>query len=69
VWFLPHPWVNLFLPASRTAEVVAPTLADLTLADTGMEYGRDYPAFAAAKATLDPRWVLAPGQGIFGRPR
>ena len=31
--------------------------------------GRDYPAFAAAKATFDPRRVLAPGQGIFGPPR
>ena len=146
VWFLPHPWINLFLPASRTAAVVAPTLADLTLADTGQgpvllypfrpglvrrrfvqtpdepvaflfailrttvpptdpaaqvadnralyeraravggkrypvgsvpfspldwiaQYGRDYPAFAAAKARLDPRRVLAPGQGIFGPPR
>jgi FAD/FMN-containing dehydrogenase len=36
VWFLPHPWINLFLPASRTGAVVAPTLAELTLADTGM---------------------------------
>ena len=36
VWFLPHPWINLFLPASRTAAVVEPTLADLTPADTGM---------------------------------
>ena len=32
-------------------------------------YGRDYPAFVAAKATWDPRRVLAPGQGIFGPPR
>jgi cytokinin dehydrogenase len=34
-WFLPHPWVNVFLPGSRTAEVVAATLAGLTVADTG----------------------------------
>ena len=33
------------------------------------QYGRDFPAFAAAKATWDPRRVLAPGQGIFGPPR
>jgi hypothetical protein len=32
-------------------------------------YGRDYPAFTAAKAVWDPRRVLAPGQGIFGPPR
>lgn len=35
IWFLPHPWINLFLPAGRTRAVVAETLADLTLADTG----------------------------------
>ncbi len=35
VWFLPHPWINLFLPASTTPDVVAGTLAELTLADTG----------------------------------
>jgi cytokinin dehydrogenase len=35
VWGLPHPWINLFLPASRTADVVSATLAGLTVADTG----------------------------------
>ena len=35
VWGLPHPWINLFLPASRTGDVVAATLAGLTVADTG----------------------------------
>jgi cytokinin dehydrogenase len=35
VWFLPHPWINLFLPAGRTSEVVSATLTDLTVADTG----------------------------------
>jgi cytokinin dehydrogenase len=146
VWFLPHPWINLFLPGSRTAGVVRPTLETLTLADTGQgpvllypfrprlvtrrfvevpdepvgflfallrttvpgtdpagqlaanrvlyeraravggkrypvgsvpftprdwvtHYGRDYPAFVAAKAEWDPRRVLSPGQGIFGPPR
>ncbi len=34
-WSLPHPWINVFLPDSRTAEVVSATLADLTVADTG----------------------------------
>lgn len=145
-WGLPHPWLDMFLPASRTAAVVRPTLDGLTLADTGQgpvllypfrpglvrprflemprepvgflfsllrttvppttvesqlagnrdlydrgvaaggkrypigsvplthpdwvrHYGRDYPAFAAAKATWDPRRILSPGQGIFGPPR
>ena len=145
-WGLPHPWLDMFLPASRTAAVVRPTLDRLTLADTGQgpvllypfrpglvrprflevprepvgflfsllrttvppttvesqlagnrdlydrgvaaggkrypvgsvplthpdwvrHYGRDYPAFAAAKTTWDPRRILSPGQGIFGPPR
>lgn len=145
-WGLPHPWLDMFLPASRTAAVVRATLDGLTLADTGQgpvllypfrpglvrprflemprepvgflfsllrttvpptavesqlagnrdlydrgvaaggkryptgsvplthpdwvrHYGRDYPAFAAAKATWDPRRILSPGQGIFGPPR
>ena len=34
-WTLPHPWIDVFLPASRTRAVVADTLATLTLADTG----------------------------------
>lgn len=35
VWSLPHPWIDTFLPASRTGDVVAATLAGLTVADTG----------------------------------
>ena len=34
-WSLPHPWIDVFLPAGRTRTVVADTLATLTLADTG----------------------------------
>lgn len=145
-WYLPHPWLDMFLPASRTAEVVRDTLDTLTLADTGQgpvllypfrpglvrprfvqlpsepvaflfsllrttvppttvesqlagnrdlydrgtaaggkrypigsveltrrdwlaHYGRDFPAFVAAKAAWDPRRILSPGQGIFGPPR
>jgi cytokinin dehydrogenase len=35
VWDLPHPWINLFLPASRVQAWVQPVLADLTVDDTG----------------------------------
>lgn len=145
-WYLPHPWIDVFLPDSKVRSVVAATLADLTLADTGQgpvllypfrprlvrppfvklpresvgwlfsllrttvppadpqqqradnrvlyertrdaggkryaigsvpltprdwvdHFGRDYRAFAAAKAAWDPRRVLSPGQGIFPPPR
>ena len=145
-WYLPHPWLDMFLPAGAAARVVRDTLDSLTLADTGQgpillypfrpglvrprfvrlpdapvaflfsllrttvppttvesqlagnrdlydrgvaaggtrypigsveltrrdwqrHYGRDYPAFAAAKAAWDPRRILSPGQGIFGPPR
>lgn len=145
-WYLPHPWLDMFLPASGTARVVRDTLDTLTLADTGQgpvllypfrpglvrprfvqlpaepvaflfsllrttvppttagsqlagnrdvyergvavggkrypigslevtrrdwaaHYGRDLPAFTAAKAAWDPRRILSPGQGIFGPPR
>ena len=33
----------------------------------GAHYGRDYPAFVAAKATWDPRRVLCPGRASSGR--
>jgi cytokinin dehydrogenase len=35
IWYFPHPWINLFLPDSRTRSLVAATLADLTVDDTG----------------------------------
>jgi cytokinin dehydrogenase len=35
IWYVPHPWINLFLPASRTAELVGAVLAGLTADDTG----------------------------------
>jgi cytokinin dehydrogenase len=35
VWGLPHPWMTLFLPASRTAEYVQRLVDQLTVADTG----------------------------------
>jgi cytokinin dehydrogenase len=35
VWGFPHPWLDVFLPASRTQPVVADVLANLTLADVG----------------------------------
>ncbi len=35
VWGFPHPWLSLWLPASRTADYVSNVLTTLTLADTG----------------------------------
>lgn len=35
VWYFPHPWINLFLPASSTEAVLRTELATLTLDDTG----------------------------------
>jgi FAD/FMN-containing dehydrogenase len=35
VWGFPHPWLDLFLPDSRTEAFVRAVLADLTVADTG----------------------------------
>jgi cytokinin dehydrogenase len=40
----------------------------LTPADWRAHYGARYPEVARAKATYDPRRVLAPGQGIFHQP-
>ena len=61
IWFLPHPWINLFLPASRTAAVVAPTLADLTLADTGMGPVLLYPF---RPGLVRRRFVQTPGEPV-----
>jgi cytokinin dehydrogenase len=35
IWDLPHPWLNLFLPASQTEAYLRGVLAELTAADTG----------------------------------
>jgi FAD/FMN-containing dehydrogenase len=35
VWQFPHPWLDVFLPASRTQRLVAGVLDGLTLADIG----------------------------------
>jgi cytokinin dehydrogenase len=35
VWQLPHPWLSLLLPASKTNAYISQVLAHLTLADTG----------------------------------
>lgn len=34
-WSLPHPWLDVFLPASHTQRLVAGVLAELTPADVG----------------------------------
>jgi len=35
VWGFPHPWLSLFVPASRAANYVRDRLTTLTIADTG----------------------------------
>jgi FAD/FMN-containing dehydrogenase len=35
LWYFPHPWLNLFLPDSRTEGLVGSALAGLTPDDTG----------------------------------
>jgi len=35
VWQLPHPWLSLLLPASRTNAFISQAIAQLTLANTG----------------------------------
>lgn len=35
VWFLPHPWVNLFVPASQAVTFIGEALAQLTVDDVG----------------------------------
>ena len=35
VWDFPHPWMDLFVPASAASSFVGGVLADLTTADTG----------------------------------
>ncbi|HEX8178810.1 MAG TPA: FAD-binding protein [Pyrinomonadaceae bacterium] len=34
-WSLPHPWVNLFVPAANAGTLIGETLADLTVDDVG----------------------------------
>lgn len=35
VWALPHPWVNLFIPAANAQTLIGETLANLTVDDVG----------------------------------
>ncbi|HET8782163.1 MAG TPA: FAD-binding protein [Pyrinomonadaceae bacterium] len=35
VWDLPHPWVNLFVPAANAQTLIGETLANLTVDDVG----------------------------------
>ncbi len=35
VWALPHPWFNVFVPASQVQQYIGSVVSNLTLADTG----------------------------------
>lgn len=47
VWFLPHPWLDLFVPGSAAASYIGGVLADLTLDDTGQGPVLIYPVKTA----------------------
>ena len=36
LWDLPHPWLTVYVPSSRVRDYIAPFIANLTPADTGM---------------------------------
>ncbi|HEU5333841.1 MAG TPA: FAD-binding protein [Actinocrinis sp.] len=44
------------------------SIPDLTALDWHLQYGEQWPFFAAAKLRYDPRRILTPGQGIFPPP-
>ncbi|HEY6744079.1 MAG TPA: FAD-binding protein [Mycobacteriales bacterium] len=60
-WTLQHPWIDVFLPASRTAAVVRPTLDGLTLADTGQGPVLLYPF---RPKLVRPRFVEVPDEPV-----
>ena len=60
-WTLPHPWIDVFLPAGRTRAVVADTLAGLTLADTGQGPVLLYPF---RTGLVRPRFVELPREPV-----
>jgi cytokinin dehydrogenase len=49
-WDQPHPWLSLFVPASRTAELVGSVVSNLTPADLGLGLAPLFP-FGTAKLT------------------
>jgi cytokinin dehydrogenase len=61
VWFFPHPWLNLFLPASRTEAYVREVLAELTPDDTGQGPVLLYPFHTGRLAR---RFVEVPGEPV-----
>jgi cytokinin dehydrogenase len=60
-WTLPHPWIDVFLPASRTRDIVADTLATLTVADTGQGPVLLYPF---RPGLVRPPFVELPGEPV-----
>jgi cytokinin dehydrogenase len=60
-WTLPHPWIDVFLPAGTVRDVVADTLATLTLADTGQGPVLLYPF---RPGLVRPRFVEVPDEPV-----
>lgn len=55
VWYFPHPWYSVFIPASKTNEYVSNILSTLTEADTGQGPILFYPiATSKIEARLYP---------------
>ena len=50
-WFYPHPWLDLFVPATAVDRFVGEIVSDLTLADTGQDPVLLYPV-ATNRLTL-----------------
>lgn len=63
VWFFPHPWLNLFLPAPAAAAFVEGVLAGTTLDDTGQGPILLYP-FKRSKITA-PFAILPDAPRVF----
>jgi FAD/FMN-containing dehydrogenase len=61
IWYFPHPWINLFVPSSRTGELVSATLADLTVDDTGQGPVLLYP-FRTDRLTRP--FTMRPGEPV-----
>jgi FAD/FMN-containing dehydrogenase len=64
-WRLAHPWLDVFLPASRAADFVREALAEISPADVGEGYVMTYPTRRAASAAPLVRLPAEPRGFLF----